>query len=106
MEEQGSKIQIYRNKLYKIFTKRKDAVMNLLDALTCHGLQCKSVVQLSNSNWFKRKYSSITDAITDGLSKINWDQAERLTYNSVEKKLQKIYFLLTAHQILGVIQMH
>ena len=35
------------------FTKRKDAIMNLLDALTSDGGKCKSVVQLSNSFFLK-----------------------------------------------------
>lgn len=106
MVQHGSRILTFRDKLYSILKKRKDAIINLLDALTCHGSNCNSVTELSNSTWFKRKYSSITDATTHGLLKVDWDHVQRLVYCSIEKKLPKIYFLLIAHQIRDVTQEH
>lgn len=78
-----SKLQTFREALYGLFPKRKDAIMNLLDAITSHGRQCNSVVQLSNANCFKRQYSSITDAIADGLPEAKWDEIEKLVYQQI-----------------------
>ena len=70
----------FRQSIYLLFPKRKDAIMNLLDALTSYGHHCKSVVQLSNSAYFERQYSSITDAISDGLPEANWEKIKKLVY--------------------------
>ena len=67
MQEQNTGVQAFRRGLYNFFPKRADAIMNLLDALTSNGHKCKSIIQLSNVDCFDRKYSSITDAIADGL---------------------------------------
>jgi hypothetical protein len=75
-----TKLGQFRQAIYSLFSKRRDAIMNLLDALTCNGHQCKSVVQLSNAKSFERQYSSITDAIADGLSDVSWDDVSRLVY--------------------------
>jgi len=75
-----TKLSQFREELYLLFPKRRDAIMNLLDALTSDGHHCKSVVQLSNSKQFKRQYSSITDAIADGLSGISWNEVCRLVH--------------------------
>ncbi len=78
------------------FPKRKDAIMNLLDALTSHGHQCNSVVQLSKASCYDRKYSSITDAIADGLPSVDRQKIELLVYRYLfkdqERKLNR--FLL------------
>lgn len=70
--------QQFRKELYMSFTKRKDAIMNLLDALTSDGGKYDSVVQLSNSSFFEREYSSITDAISDGLLEVKWNKITQL----------------------------
>lgn len=70
----------FREKLYRLFVKRNDAVMNLLDALTAHGHEQKSIVQLSECPEFERQYSSITDAISDGLTQAPWKKIMRLHY--------------------------
>jgi hypothetical protein len=64
MSEQTNKVQEFRKELYKLFTKRSDSIMNLLDAISSHGHQCDSVVKLSSSPLFKRTYSSITDVLS------------------------------------------
>lgn len=84
-----SKLQGFREAIYKCFPKRKDAIMNLMDANCAHGRRYKSVVQLSASPLFERKYSSITDAISDGLVEANWDAAKKLTYHQIETKEDK-----------------
>ena len=72
----------FRESLYNQFPVRADALMNLLDALSSDGHIARSVVQLSESHQFKRKYSSITDAISNGLSVVDWEGVERLVYHS------------------------
>ncbi len=72
----------FRESLCSLFPKRKDAIMNLLDALTSHGHRSNSVVQLSKSSYFERQYSSITDAIADGLPDAPWNEIQRLVYQS------------------------
>lgn len=72
----------FRRQLFALFPKRRDAVMNLLDALTANGHLCRSVVQLSEAKQFERQYSSITDAIADGLTRAKWKDLESLVYQT------------------------
>jgi hypothetical protein len=84
----------FRNKMYNVsFNKRKDAVMNLLDAISSYGHRCKSVVELSNSSYFARQYSSITDAISDGLETIDWRKTMELVFKSVMPNVTQKRFL-------------
>lgn len=80
----------FRSHLYACFPKRADAIMNLLDALTCHGRECNSVVQLCNTPAFERQYSSITDAIADGLPHADWSAIQSLLYQQREEKSNTI----------------
>lgn len=90
MISQASKLHSFRQELYPLFHKRKDAVMDLLDALTSHGHQYNSIVQLSNSDFFRREYSSITDAISDGLPHADWDKIIQLVCKyTIEKKQER-----------------
>ena len=57
----------FRKKIYSFFSKRADSVMNLLDAISSSGHQARSIVELSEAKCFERQYSSITDAVADGL---------------------------------------
>ncbi len=82
MKEIVPKLQAFRAAVYGCFQKRKDAIMNLLDAVTSTGHQAKSIVQLSQASCFQRQYSSITDAIADGLPHAKWDQIMPLVYQS------------------------
>ena len=86
MQELNTAIQVFRSGLYNLFLKRSDAIMNLLDALTSNGHRCKSIIQLSNVDCFNRKYSSITDAIADGLPHADFNKIMKLIYDSVSKK--------------------
>mgnify|MGYP001157989291 CR=1 FL=1 len=74
------KLVSFRLQLYSHFHKRKDAIMNLIDALCSYGNQCKSIVELSLASCFERQYSSITDAIADGLPHANWPAIEKLIF--------------------------
>lgn len=74
------KITIFRQHFYSFLGKRKDAIMNLLDSLSSFGHKARSVVQLSESSRFERGYSSVTDAIADGLPTADWPSIEKLTF--------------------------
>ncbi len=80
--ESTETIKSFRTALSCLFPARKDAVFNLLDAITSQGHLVKSVVQLSKAPAFERQYSSITDAIADGLPHAIWDEIERLVHRS------------------------
>jgi len=69
--------------------------MNLLDALTSNGHRCKSILQLSNVDCFNRKYSSITDAIADGLPHADFNKIMKLIYDFV---MSLPYFLGSGNQ--------
>ena len=82
MSPETSTLKTFRNKLFELFPKRRDATMNLLDALSANGHQCRSVVLLSETPQFERQYSSITDAIADGLSHAEWNLIEKMVYQT------------------------
>ena len=88
--EANNKLRKFRASLYELFSKRKDAIMELLDALTSCGHRCNSVVELSNSVHFKRQYSSITDAIADGLPEASWTEIRRLVYEATIQSKNKV----------------
>jgi hypothetical protein len=52
----------YRQELYAILGKRRDASMDLIDALACQQT-AQSVTDLSEQPQFPRQYASVTDAI-------------------------------------------
>lgn len=94
MNQHLQTLQKFRESLYLLFPKRKDAIMNLLDALTAHGNQYKSVVQLCTSPYFLRQYSSITDAVADGLPSAQWKTIRKLVFNQNESCGAPPVFLL------------
>ena len=59
-------LQEFRQKLYQIIPKRRDATMDLIDALSSDH-QCDSVIKLSLNKFFRRKYQSLTKVIKDFL---------------------------------------
>jgi len=71
-----------REKIYNAFPIRRDANMNLLDALSSYGHRAKSVVELSESPYFERQYSSITDGIADGLHAAKWQEVRQTIYEA------------------------
>ena len=93
MQESNSTIQMFRSGLYNLFPKRADAIINLLDALTSNGHRSKSLIQLSNVDCFDRKYSSITDAIADGLPHADFKKIMKLIYDHVSKGSEAKYRL-------------
>jgi hypothetical protein len=94
MQELHTRIQEFRSELYKLFPKRSDAIMNLLDAVTSHGHRCRSIIQLSNANCFDRQYSSITDAIADGLPHVDFKKIAKLIYDYVSKNEAKRHLFI------------
>lgn len=81
----------YRNKLYQLFPKRKDAIFELMDANTASNKTCPSIVQLSKSEFFTREYPSITDALTDGLAAAQWVNIQKLLWEFTQPKKQVGY---------------
>lgn len=73
----------FRKTLYSFFSKRSDSIMNLLDALSSYGHQARSVVELSEASCFERQYSSITDAIADGLPEADGHGIERYLFQEL-----------------------
>ncbi len=56
------KLEQFRLDLYEVLPYRRDALLDLLDALSSNAI-ARSVVELSLSPFFRREYSSITDGI-------------------------------------------
>ncbi|WP_423064029.1 hypothetical protein [Candidiatus Paracoxiella cheracis] len=88
------KLKQFRTFLYNIFPARRDANMNLLDALSSHGHRCKTPIELCESPYFEREYSSITDAISDGLSVANcWDSMMKIQYEHVSHSDDRVIII-------------
>jgi hypothetical protein len=64
MDTQATILQLqqFRQELYHLLPKRRDTLLDLLDALSSSP-DAHSVVELSLSPLFRREYSSITDAV-------------------------------------------
>lgn len=77
-------IKTFRNNTYLNIGARRDASMNLLDSLSSYGQHCKRVIELSEAPCFERQYSSVTDAIADGLMKTDWQAMEKLIYQQAK----------------------
>ena len=56
----------FRHEVYQSFTRARDALFNLVDALASED-RAKSLPELSLSPWFERKWPSIYEALEDGL---------------------------------------
>lgn len=62
IQESISQLKQFRQGLYEAFDLRRDALMELIDALSSTP-NAQSVVELSLSPFFRREYSSVHDAI-------------------------------------------
>ena len=62
IQETISQLKQFRQELYEAFDLRRDALMDLIDALSSTP-NARSVVELSLSPFFRREYSSVHDAI-------------------------------------------
>lgn len=60
------RLQWFRQKLYELLPRRRDATLDLIDALSSD-VHSESVTQLSLSPVFRREYNSITKVIKDFL---------------------------------------
>jgi hypothetical protein len=67
MKNNRERLVDFRNVLYHLFPKCKDAIFELMDANSASTTSLNSVVHLSKSAFFTRQYPSITDTLTDGL---------------------------------------
>lgn len=76
-------LKAFRYKIYSCFTSRADANMNILDALSSYGNQCKSVTELSEAPCFERQYSSITDGIAEG--SCEWESITQAIYQAASQ---------------------
>jgi hypothetical protein len=84
MSDVLNRLKKFREKLYSLFPYRRDALFNLLDALTSRGHESKSIVELSEAKVFERQYSSITDAIADGLPKAPFARIEQAVFEATK----------------------
>lgn len=84
------KLNVFRQNLYHLFPKRCDAILNLIDAVSSFGHRCKSVVELSEAPVFERQYSSITDAIVEGLPHSEKEKIKNLIFESCKPMTQKV----------------
>lgn len=62
IQENVSRLKQFRQAIYEAFDLRRDALMELIDALSSMP-DARSVVELSLSSFFRRAYSSVYDAI-------------------------------------------
>ena len=58
-----SKFQTFRNRLFTLFPYRAGATMDLIDTVAAEA-NASSIVKLSLSDLFRRKYSSLTDVLS------------------------------------------
>jgi len=86
-------IRKFRETIYNLFPIRRDANMNLIDALSSDGHRCKSVVELSESPHFKRQYSSITDGIADGLPAVRWEETTKAIYQATRNNNDRVILI-------------
>ena len=86
-------LQNFRQKLYDLFTLRKDAICELIDSISTYANNCKSIVELSQSPCFTREYTSITDAISDGLGKYDFSGITKLIFEHCCIKRHREYHL-------------
>ena len=77
------KLEAFRRSFYEILPVRRDATLNLYDALSADGHTVKSVTELCESRHYERQYPSITDAISNGLPHAPWKAIQKVAYNSV-----------------------
>ena len=68
-----SKFQSFRNRLFELILYRAGATMDLIDAVSAE-TNANSVVKLSLSDLFRRKYSSLTDVLSS-LFRVDLKQA-------------------------------
>ena len=62
-QETISQLQQFRQELYLLLPRRRDALLDLLDALS-NSPNARSPVELSLSLLFRREYGSVRDATT------------------------------------------
>lgn len=74
-QETISQLQQFREELYRLLPARRDALLDLMDALSSSP-NARSVVELSLSPLFRREYSSVNDAIAQFFQASSPDKAD------------------------------
>lgn len=93
-----TKLKTFRDQLYNLFDKRRDASFELIDALSSN-LSATSVVELSLNPVHRRNYCSITRAmeafdLTDKYKKAMPEALEALLSNQCELPVQRRHHLI------------
>tara|TARA_B110000091_G_scaffold212245_1_gene258571 strand:- start:128 stop:1681 length:1554 start_codon:yes stop_codon:yes gene_type:complete len=86
-------LQNFRQQLYELFPSRRDAIFELIDSISSYANNCKSIVELSQALCFTREYTSITDAISDGLNKYDFSGVTKLIFKHCCVKTSHKYHL-------------
>ncbi len=81
--------QKWRTELYLALTSRREAVIELIDALSSN-LQASSVVELSLNPLFQRNYNSLYKAIQEFLPERTSEKYERLTKDLLSTVCQTV----------------
>jgi len=85
---QPNKLAEFRTELYTTLPFRRDALMDLIDAL-CSSTHARSVVELSLEPVFRRGYSSLHDAI-DTLFTPSAPHLELAERGALERRLRRV----------------
>ncbi len=88
MDEHITSFVNFRKNLYDSFTKRADATMDLIDALSGN-IQPASGVQVSLSPLFRREYASLHDAV-DNFFVASSPEKEKQERNEHQQEIMKI----------------
>ena len=89
IQETVSQLKQFRQELYEAFDLRRDALMDLIDALSSTP-NARSVVELSLSPFFRREYSSVHDAIAHLFQPTEPEKAEEERRASEQKWVRMI----------------
>lgn len=97
-QEEFNLLKSLREDIYKVFPKRADTLINLLDALITQGHDFNSIVQLSLANSFERQYSSINESIINALPQLDWTEIEKIIleylFNRNDENTKYLRFIL------------
>jgi len=90
-----SKLTEFRAAMYEShFPIRRDAHLNLIDAISANGHCCRSVTELSTSTHFPRQYPSITDVVASGSQHTNKSAMSKLVYKQTHEETERVAFVI------------
>jgi hypothetical protein len=95
--EQIDELKAFRSLLHRSFSSRRDAIFECIDAISSNGHKVSSVVELSQADCFSRQYSSLTDAISDGVKTVDINEVSLKTMNRIiPTEAKRLCWLLDA----------